>query len=424
MPSSLIVKNGRIIDPDSGFDQIADVFIKNGRIIEMGSNIHVESPIETINASGMIVAPGFIDIHTHLREPGFEHKETIASGTASAIAGGFTSIACMANTNPINDSVATTRLILQKAKESGKANVFPIASVTLGLKGQKLSPLDALKKTGAVAFSDDGNPVWDESLMALALEGAKSLDVPVISHCEVRELAPQGVMNEGPFSKKLGLKGIPNESEDRIVERDIRLAGKTGAHIHIAHISTAGAVNKVRKAKKNGIKVTCEVTPHHFTLTDESVSRVDTNTKMSPPPRSRKDVEAVLEGLADGTIDAIATDHAPHSPEEKSAGFEKAPFGIVGLETALPLVLNLVRDKVIDLQRAIALLTLLPAKILRLNKGKVFPGADADITIFDPIKEWTVNPDSFKSKGRNTPFDGWEVKGKVCYTIINGNSAF
>ncbi len=423
-PPSLLIKSGRVIDPTDGSDSIADILIQNGKIVQKKSFIPVEKSMAVINASGLVVAPGFIDIHTHLREPGFEHKETIASGTSSAIAGGFTSIACMANTNPVNDSVEITKLILQKSKEAGLAKVLPIASVTLGMKGQKLSSMDSLKEAGVVAFSEDGKSVKDSSVMARALGRSRVLDIPIIAHCEDQELSPGGVMNEGPVAKKLGLKGIPNEAENVMVRRDIRLARENGGRLHVAHISTAEAVGLVRRAKRDGIDVTCETTPHHFTLTDETVSRNNPDYKMSPPLRSHSDVEAILEGLADGAIDAIATDHAPHSPEEKSASFENAPLGIVGLETALPLVLNLVRSKVLNLPRAVALLTNLPAKILNLPQGRLQIGAEADITIFDPNREWVVDPANFKSKGRNTPFTGRVMKGKVVYTIVGGKILF
>lgn len=418
---SLLIKNGRIVDPASGLDEKADLWVRDGKIAALSPSLSAGDPDNVIDASGLLVTPGFIDIHVHLREPGFEHKETIATGCAAAVAGGFTSLACMANTKPVNDSPEITRFILKKAREATGTRVYPIAALTQGLKGKTLSPMAALKEAGAAAFSDDGMAVTDEELMRRALEEAKRLGVPVISHCEMKGLHPGGVMHEGEISRRLGLKGIPRESEDRMVERDIRLARETGAHLHIAHISTAGAVDLVRKAKEEGLRVTGEVAPHHFTLTEEAMEGGKADAKMSPPLRSRSDVEAVREGLADGTIDVVATDHAPHAAEEKAAGVEQAPFGIVGLETALPLVMNLVRDKVIDLPRAVALLTAGPAGVLGLPAGRICLGAEADITIFDPEEEWTVDPAAFKSKGRNTPFSGWKMKGRVRFVLVGGN---
>ena len=419
MPS-LLIKNGRIVDPASGLDKTSDLWVRDGKIAAIGPSLSAEKPDMAIDASGLIVSPGFIDIHVHLREPGFEHKETIATGCAAALAGGFISIACMANTKPVNDSPDITRFILEKARETNGARVFPIAAVTLGLKGKTLSPMAALKEAGTVAFSDDGMAVMDEDLLRRALEEAKRLGVPIISHCEMKELHPGGVMHEGAVSQRLGLKGIPRESEDRMVERDIRLARETGSHLHIAHISTGGAVELVRKAKREGLRVTCEAAPHHFTLTEEAVEERKADAKMSPPLRSQSDMEAVREGLADGTIDAIATDHAPHTAEEKAAGLEMAPFGIVGLETALPLVMNLARDKTIDLSRAVALLSTGPAAILGLTGGRLLKGAEADITLFDPEEEWIVDPATFQSKGRNTPFVGWKMRGRPRFVLVGG----
>ena len=419
--SKTLIKNGRVIDPANKIDTVLDILIENGKIIELGKSLRTpNSKLQTIDASGKIVVPGLIDMHVHLREPGYEYKETIKTGTEAALAGGFTSIACMPNTKPVNDNQSVTDFILDKARKDGVVNVYPVGAISKGLKGEELSEIGELKSAGVVAITDDGKPVMNSELMRRAMEYASMFDLPVLSHCEDLHLSEGGVMNEGFVSTELGLKGIPNASEDATVARDIALSELTGARLHIAHVSTRGAVNLIRDAKNRGVKVTCETAPHYFTLTEKMVNGYNTNAKMNPPLRSEDDLKAIREGLKDGTIDVIATDHAPHEISEKDVEFDKAPFGIVGLETALPLALKLVKDGIISFADAIKKLTVNPARILNLSKGTLSTGADADITVIDPEKEWQIDVTKFKSKGKNSPFHGWKVKGMVNTVIING----
>lgn len=426
---SLLIKGGRVIDPSNGVDELFDIYVVDGKIVDVKPNLQPSvfslQPDEIINASGLFVFPGFIDMHTHLREPGYEYKETIKTGTMAAAAGGFTSIACMANTNPVNDNSSVTDYILKKAKEEGVVNVFPIGAISKGLKGETLAEIGELKDAGCIAISDDGRPVMSTRLMRLAMEYSKLFNMPVISHCEDLSLAEDGVMNEGFVSTKLGLKGVPNAVEDIMVARDIALAELTRARLHIAHISTKGALELVQSAKARGVNVTAEASPHHFTLTDEAVSGYNTNAKMNPPLRTKEDVGALKQGLKDGTIDAIATDHAPQDIDGKELEFDKAANGIIGLETAFSLGLRLVSEGVISLNILIEKLSANPAKILGLNKkGSLAVGNDADITIVDLNKEWVVDIKELKSKSKNTPFEGWNMKGKVAKTIVNGKVVY
>ncbi|OGW12615.1 MAG: dihydroorotase [Nitrospinae bacterium RIFCSPLOWO2_12_FULL_39_93] len=418
----ILIKNGRVIDPANKIDAILDILIENGRITEIGKAIsHQPSAISLIDASGKIVVPGLIDMHVHLREPGYEYKETVKTGAESALAGGFTSIACMPNTKPVNDNQSVTDFILDKARKEGVVNVYPIGAITKGLKGEELAEIGELKSSGVVAITDDGKPVMNSELMRRGMEYASMFDLPVISHCEDLKLSEGGVMNEGFVSTELGLKGIPDTAEVVMVARDIALAELTGAKLHIAHVSTRGAVSLIKGAKLRGVNITCETAPHYFTITEKEVIGYDTNAKMNPPLRTEDDLKAIKEGLRDGTIDVIATDHAPHEVSEKEVEFDRALFGIVGLETALPLTLKLAHNGVISILEAISKLTINPARILGLNKGTLSVGSDADITIIDLDKEWQVDVTKFKSKGKNSPFQGWHVKGVVEVVIVGGH---
>lgn len=424
---SILIKGGRIIDPSQGIDQKCNVLIENGKIKSFpksAKKYEDDKKVKVINAKGKVVSPGFVDIHVHLREPGFEHKETISTGCRSAAAGGFTSIVCMPNTNPVNDNASVTEYILLKARTEGIVNVFPIGAITKGEMGETLAQIGEMYEAGCVGVSDDGMPVMNSKVMRHAMEYVQAFDIPVISHAEDKNLSGEGVMNEGEVSTQLGLTGIPCASEDVMVSRDITVAELTGARLHICHVSTAGSVRLIRAAKKRGVKVTAEATPHHFILTDEAVSQYDTNAKMNPPLRGEKDRLAVIAGLKDGTIDAIATDHAPHSEDEKKVEFDLAPFGIVGLETALPLSLRLVEDGVLSLEDMISKLTNVPSDILNLGKGTLIVGSAADVVIFDPEKEITVDSNKFHSKSSNSPFHGWELKGSIEYTIVNGKIVY
>lgn len=420
-----VIKGGRVIDPGN-LDGIMDIFIEDGKIVEiktdgLADGEHPES--KTIDASGKIVIPGLIDMHVHLREPGYEYKETIETGCRSAVVGGFTAVCCMPNTNPVNDCKAVTEYILTKAREAGTARVYPVAAISKGSQGEDLCEYGELKAAGVVAVSDDGNPVMNSQLMRRALEQAKECQLPVISHCEDLDLAADGVMNEGAVATGMGLAGIPNASESIMVLRDIALSELTGASVHIAHVSTMESVRAIRDAKTRDVPVTAETAPHYFTLTDASVKGYNTNMKMNPPLRSSHDREAVRQGLADGTIDVIATDHAPHSSIEKSVEFHQAPNGIIGLETALSLGLKLVDEGILTLAGLIEKMSTNPARILGLENGLIV-GQQADITIIDPEKPYRVNADRFKSLSRNTPFDGWDMKGKTVLTMVGGKIVY
>ena len=419
----LLLKGGRVVDPSRETDGKADVLIENGLIVATGKELLKGGPppdAELVDCRGKWVVPGLIDMHTHLREPGFEYKETIASGCEAAVAGGFTSIACMPNTNPVNDSRSVTEFIRRKAAECGMANVYPIAAISLNSEGASLTEFWDLKEAGAVGFSDDGKPVMNGALLRRALEYAASLDMPVIVHCEDKHLSAGGVMHEGATATELGLTGIPAIAEDIMVARDLLLAEYTLAPVHIAHVSTAGAVRLIREAKARGVRVTAETAPHYFCLTDEAVRGYRTESKVYPPLRGPEDVAAVREGLRDGTLDAIASDHAPHGRTDKEVEFDYAASGLTGLETSLALSLRLVADDVLTLSDLIARMTVRPAGILRIAKGTLADGADADVTVIDPEREWTVDRRLLRSRGKNTPFDGWRMKGKAVLTIVRG----
>ena len=418
--SQLLIKNGRVIDPASATDMLADILVRDGVIAAAGANI--EAPgAEIFDATGLIVAPGFIDMHVHLREPGFEHAETIETGARAAAAGGFTSICCMPNTLPVNDNATVTSYIIERARKFAVTNVFPIGAITRNSAGEELSAIGSMKAAGVVAISDDGRPVMNARVMRRAMEFARSFDLPVIDHCEDLNLSADGDMHEGFESVRLGLRGIPSSSEDVMVARDILLAEVTGARFHVAHISTRNAMAMVAYAKQHGLPVTCEATPHHFALTDAQMLPYDSNFKMKPPLRTACDAGAVVDGIVAGAVDAIATDHAPHPGSEKMQEFEKCPFGIIGLETALGLALeHLVHTGKISLTRLIALLTTGPARVLHLDRGTLRVGAPADVTIFSTDLEWTYDVNQSFSKSRNSPFDGHTFRGGPMATIVDG----
>lgn len=423
----LLIKNGHLIDPIGKENTGMNVLIEDGKVAAwLRQDEEAPKDAEVFDASGCLVAPGFIDIHVHLREPGQEHKETIATGCAAAVAGGFTSVCPMPNTDPINDNAAITRFMIERGEHAGLANVFPVGAITKGSNGKELAEMGEMKAAGAVAVSDDGWPVPNAGMMRRAMEYAKDFDLPVVDHCEDKSLSAGGVMHEGRTSLLLGLQGMPAAAEENDVERDLLLAKEIGAHIHIAHISTAGAVEAVRRAKNEGINVTCEAAPHHFSLTDKAVEGYDTNTKMAPPLRSEEHVEAVVEGIRDGTVDAIATDHAPHHIDEKALEYDQAPFGIIGLESALGLAMeHLVDTGVIGLERLVELLSANPSKIYNLEgRGSLVEGSFGDVTIIDPDLEWTFKASDSKSKSRNTPYDGRKFKGAAVATIVGGRVVY
>src|SRR5579864_2462541 len=420
------IKNGHLLDPSQGLDGPADLLIKEGRIAQIAAPGTIKGRAgKVFDANGLIVTPGFIDIHVHLREPGQSYKETIASGTMAAAAGGFTSVCPMPNTSPINDSPAITRW-MQDPERGAQVNIFPIAAATIGSLGQQLTDFAALKRAGAVGVSDDGKPILEEETMRKALAAAAQVNIPVVQHAEDTRMTRDACMNTSPTAFRLGLRGWPGEAEWSIVQRDIRLAAETKGHLHVAHVSTGAALEAVRKARESGIRVTCEVTPHHFTLLDEDVADYNTNFKMNPPLRSGSDRGALLAGLADGTVDCVATDHAPHAHHEKNAEFDRAPFGITGLETALGLCISVlhVRHK-IPLKKIVELLTVNPARLMGLEgRGTLAEGSHADVTIFDPAMKWTFHAAESQSKSKNSPFDGWQLQGKVVATIVSGALVF
>jgi dihydroorotase len=421
---SLLIRNGRVIDPASGLDAACDIEIADGKITACGPGLKPGPRTESFNATGLVVCPGLIDLHTHVREPGYEYKETIKTATESAAAGGFTTVFAMPNTNPINDTRAVTELVLDVARREGSVNVRPVGAITKGSRGEELAEIGELVEAGCAAISDDGRPVSSSLVMRRALEYTLSFGVPVIDHCEDLALSCGGVMHEGKVSTMLGLKGVPAAAETVMVARDLALAELTGGRLHLAHMSCAASVRMIRDAKARGVRVTAEACPHHFTLTDEAVIGFKADAKMNPPLRSREDVLAVIEGLADGTIDAIATDHAPHAPEEKSWPIAEAPFGVVGLETALPLALALTADGHLSLPQVIALLTSKPAAVMSIDRGSLRVGAPADLTVIDPDAEWVVDPAKFRSKSRNTPFAGWKMRGRVIKTLVGGKVVY
>jgi dihydroorotase len=439
MAAAILVSGGRIIDPSQGIDKAADLLISKGKIAWIGDEgtSPPQTDLRTIDAAGLIVSPGFIDLHCHLREPGFEDKETISTGTKAAAAGGFTTVCCMPNTNPPLDNQSSIDYVKKTAETAGVVQVLPVGCITKGRQGKELTEMNELAKMGVTGFSDDGNPVVSSRVMSLAMDYSKALGLPVIDHCEDKELNDGGLMNDGWVSARLGLKGMPKASEEIIVARDILLAQMTTAKLHIAHVSTAGSVEIIRRAKDRGVAVTAEVTPHHLTLTEARVMGIeqgknerlayDTNAKVNPPLRTGEDIDALIKGLKDGTIDAIATDHAPHTLADKMCEFGLAAFGISGLETAFACLMSLVHDNRLNMDILISKLTAEPAKIIgnRYRElGTLKPGCRADITIFDPQKEWTVDSLRFASKGKNTPFDGYRFKGKVLMTIAAGQLVY
>ena len=422
----LLIANGYVIDPATDVNAGRNLLIEDGRIVDViNKSEPVSEDAKLIDATGLIVAPGFIDLHVHLRDPGQEYKETIATGAAAAVTGGWATICAMPNTDPVNDNPAVTRFVIEKGQAAQLANVFPIGAITKGSGGKELAEMGEMKNAGIVAVSDDGRPVPTPGMMRRALEYANGFDLTVVDHCQDPSLSAGGVMHEGRWSLILGLRGIPAAAEEMDAVRDCVLAKLTGSRVHLAHISTIGAIEAVRRAKDAGLNVTCEVTPHHWTLTDEAVAEYDTNTKMNPPLRSEEHVAAILEGMKDGTIDAIATDHAPHHLDEKALEFDQAPFGITGLETAVGLAFDLVQRGVIDLERVVEMCATNPAKIFGLkDRGTFKAGAHADVTILDPQLEWVFDVTKSKSKSRNTPFDGRPMQGAAVATIVGGRLVY
>jgi dihydroorotase len=418
--STLRITNGRVIDPSQGTDQVADLWVKDRLIVGVGPRPDLAAD-RTLDAAGMIVCPGLIDMHVHLREPGREEDETIATGTAAAVAGGVTSVACMPNTEPALDSQAAAEFVHLQAQRAGNANVYPVGAITKGRQGKELAEMGGLVEGGAVAFTDDGSPVVSAEIMRRALEYCRMFDKAVLTHAEDLDLTRGGVMNEGFESMRLGLRGMPAAAEEVMVFRDIALAELTGGRLHVLHVSTAGSVDLIRRAKQRGVKVTGEACPHHFTLTDKCLRGFDSNYKMAPPLRTDADVQAILEGLKDGTLDVIATDHAPHAPEKKMRELDQAPNGIIGLETLLPVcVVALIEPGHLTWPGLIEKLTSNPARVLGIDRGTLKPGAVADVTVIDPTAEWTIDPAKFRSKSRNCPYAGWKVRGRAHTVLVGG----
>lgn len=420
----LLIDGGRVVDPASGRDEVAGILVESGLIRKVGARIGAGRKPEIFDARGMLVLPGLIDLHAHLREPGLEYKETVLTGTRAAVAGGFTAVACMPNTDPVNDNSSVTRTILRKSEQAGLARVYPVGCITEGQRGERLAEIGSLVEAGCRAVSDDGRPVMNAAVMRRAMEYCRHFDIPLISHCEDLDLAGGGVMHEGTVSTRLGLKPLTAAAEETMVARDIILCRMTGVRLHLAHVSTRGTVELLAAAREEGLPVTSEVTPHHLVLTDEAVEGFDTCTKVNPPLRSKEDVESLRAALRDGIVDAVATDHAPHSPVEKEVDYCSAAFGLVGLETALSLLLRLVGDGVLSLERAAEAMTRVPADILGVPGGKIAVGQPADLTVVDPDARWTVEPGDFFSKGRNSPFAGWELPGRVVATFVGGRPVF
>jgi dihydroorotase len=422
--STLRITNGRVIDPSQGLDQVTDVWIRGEHILGLGPQPNAQAT-RTLDASGKIVCPGLIDMHVHLREPGREEDETIATGTAAALAGGVTSVACMPNTEPALDSQAAAEFVYLQAERAGNANVFPVGAITKARQGKELSEIGGLVEGGAVAFTDDGSPVVSAEIMRRALEYCRMFDRAVLSHAEDLELTRGGVMNEGFESMRLGLRGMPAAAEEVMIHRDISLAELTGGRLHILHVSTAGGVDLIRRARQRGVRVSGEACPHHFTLTDKCLRSFDSNFKMAPPLRTEADVEAIIAGLKDGTLEVIATDHAPHAPEKKMRELDQAPNGIIGLETLIPVcVVGLIEPGHLTWPQLIEKLTINPARVLGIDRGTLRPGSDADVTVIDPSAEWTIDPSRFRSKSRNCPFAGWKVRGRPHAVIVSGEVKF
>jgi len=423
--TSILIRGGRVVDPSRGTDGVADVLIEGGKITAVGRGVEAGAGAQIIDATGKVVAPGLIDLHVHLREPGQEELETVASGAMAAAAGGFTAVCAMPNTDPVTDNQAAVGFIVSQAQRAGKARVYPIGAVTLGQRGEQLAEFGELVGAGAVAVSDDGKPVGSSHMMRTALEYARTFGIPVANHCEEMSLAQGGAMHEGLVSTRLGLKGIPAAAEEIMVARDIILAELTGGHVHLCHMSTRGSVELIRRGKEKGIRVTAEATPHHFSLTHERCEGYDTNAKMNPPLRESEDVEAIRQGLKDGTIDVIASDHAPHHYDAKEREFDNAPNGIIGLETALGVAIrDLVESGVLSLPALIDRMSTRAARIFNLPGGTLAVGAPADVVVFDPTERWVVRPETFRSKSRNTPYAGSELVGRAHQTVVRGRIVF
>ena len=421
-----IIRNGRVIDPANNRDEIGDLVIVNGRIADQSAIRNPQSEIAEIDGKGLIVAPGLIDMHVHLREPGFAHKETIASGARAAAAGGFTTVVCMPNTSPVADTPSTITWIKDRARDTASVNVLPTSAISKNLDGEELAPIASVVQSGVVAITDDGKCVQNHELMRRAVEYARMVGVPVLDHCQDYNLVGNGVVNEGEWSTLLGLSGWPAAGEEAVVMRNILLAELCDHHIHCQHISTAGSVRLIREARARGVKISGEVCPHHIALTDAAIQNFDTNCKMNPPLRTQRDIDAIIEGIADGTLTIFCSDHAPHAAFEKEVEFDQAPFGIVGLETELGLFIDILlhKRKAISINRLIEMFTVEPAKLLKLDAGALSIGAKADVTLIDPDREWTVDASKFESLSRNTPFHSWKLKGRAVRTIVGGETVW